>query len=208
MYKTCQVVMNPAQKESKVGDYVIGFYGSLLIAGIKLAADRLKKPFNEQHLYVVSNEKNLKDETIVYCDGSSKFYPKGIYTVDGGMGGELYFLKSLDGKKDFCLRNGCEVQKVIASTDKDLFIPLIDVSFIEEYYAVSGDINYVMVECTPEGKIKNKLNRIIIKPLKTSWTKQEVREIAKHFKSVGHREGNSNWYSFDEIEFEQKIYKL
>jgi hypothetical protein len=205
MYKTCKVVMVPAQKESKEGDYIFGLYGPLLLSGIKKPM-RLGKPFNEQHLYVVSNEKNLKDGTIVYCDGSSKFYPKGIYTVDGGMGADLYFLKSLDGKEDYCLRNGCEVQKVIASSDRELFVPLIDVSFIEEYCAVSGNINYVMVECTSEGKIKTKFNRIIIKPLKTSWTKEEMRDIAKHFKAVGCRDNDNIWWPYDEEEFENHIY--
>jgi hypothetical protein len=90
-------------------------------------------------------------------------------------------------------------QKVEATTDKSLGLPLIPQSFIEEYVQKQGKIDKVKIQMENwEPKIQSILGpqqdneylpkseqEVIILPIKDSWNREEVRHIAMKAWGVG-----------------------
>ena len=147
-----------------------------------------------KHLYVTSDEKPKEGDWVFNEDLQMVFIQVGVPT------------------------GTCE--KVIATTDPLLNLPIIPQSFVQLYvdnYQEGEIIKEVVVEyeeCMAEGcngtgeqLLTNSDNEISIKPLKQSWSREEVQALVEEAYLLGYNSKHSAIPDLDEMN-ELSIWKL
>lgn len=119
-----------------------------------------KELFNQEeielyHLYFLSNEEIKEDDWVI--DTVSNIVFKGKNT-------------------EYC-------RKIVYASDTSLRLPQIPYSFIKKYIDENGKIEKVWVEILPEewdieGEVKINEERILITPVKSSFTKDDMIRVA------------------------------
>jgi hypothetical protein len=166
---------------------------------------------NETIYYVVDDEPIRSDDKILHKNK--------VYTVSKNRG--LYLstieLTNIDLRTDTC-------KKILASTDKELDLPKIPVSFIKELDKIK-ELHNVSLQCfldyskipndedmdLPWGayveyKLQvNESNEVIIKPSKNSWNRNEILDILTEFETLcSLYQSNKDWFPQKKAEFLKK----
>lgn len=169
-YKTCKVVMLPNSGNAKLGDIFKRISTDILMLDGESIGDLLininpsvtvsNEKFEAQHLYILSDDKIKMGDWVI-----------NNFDYDN----PVLFIADLD-----FFNVGIEANKVIASTNSSLGLPMIPEWFIKEYVAKQGKIDEVEVVCYMN-YISNELiiigGEIFIKKPKTTWTKEEVIQL-------------------------------
>lgn len=128
MFKNHSLVMLDTEKPSHIvkNNNVNGlFYGGMAV----LASKRLGSCTN-QHLYLLS-EDSIKESEL--GEQRNTGY---MYNIKDGF---IFFTEDMYFYRNYC-------KQVIATTDESLGLPLIPLSFVEEFISVNGKIGMVKIE--------------------------------------------------------------
>ena len=196
MYKTCNIVMLPTKNKATKEELFIESNNQLDISCMNIGCR-----FNAQHLYITSDEEIKKND---WCYNSKrKSIGLGKYMIGTN---EFIFCKKIIATTDTSLKLYDSEVLVSASgfsmnTD-DINLPQPPQQFIQKYieeYNKGNVITKVMVEyevmdiSTMTSDIKtypnlnietlkiNSDNTINIKPIKDSWSREEVIELLNKF---------------------------
>lgn len=194
MFKPANVVMLPTENKVMIGDYIISLIGNKLFSGIKVRESDVQEI--NQHLYITSDKK-IKDSEIgiPYCitwaNGKSEVFCSNNRISDS---------RKLVAKR------------IIATTNSQYkSLPQLSKQFIQQYiveYNKSNASIKVEVEYEDNGeegwsgsnedgepiwieKFQLKVNpdnTINIKPIKDSWSKEEVIRLCE----IAYFNGNNN----------------
>lgn len=183
MYKKHQVVMLATNQKQEIGSLLS--YKQIPIPQLTFSTKSFQEAINRridenpnspstvknQHLHILSDDEIKKGDWFINVLQDNTIYQNNI--------------KNYNTDKNY-------LKKIIATTDSSLELPQIPQSFIQYYvdqYNSGKAIDYVEVEYTsrifiPDGtlydlKINN--NTISIKPIKDSWSREEVEQILVNY---------------------------
>lgn len=142
--------------------------------------------YKERNLYYNQANFNDIDETI---------YKHLYLTSNKEIKKNDYFICNktiMQAVRNYDKSENLEINKIEATTDKSLELPLIPESFIKKYIEKQGQVNEIMIEIEEFGGqiINNELksitttiktrndNTVIIHKIKDSWNKEELKQIA------------------------------
>ena len=171
-YQECNVVMLPTKQYNREGILVVREHDNKLM----MHTDKVEFHGQNQHLYITNPNEEIKEGDWFYDK-----YANQVFQVN-----EHHVIA-----KWWC--------KIIATTDESLGLPQIPIDFIKQYCELNG-INKVLVwyDITYGDEVghpmhwgqiekrKSKLiissdNTILIKPIKDSWSREEVIELLRQY---------------------------
>ena len=160
------------------------------------------KSINPQHFYILSDEKVKKGDNVLYNDkknGSCIYNVKSLKGYSENDKSSVYLDKIGYIPETF-------IKKVIASTDCSLNLHLIHQSYINYYieeYNKGNVIEEVEMEFVivdfDNNKVEHKIqminNTISIKPIKDSWSREEVITLLNKYEKDTNYYGRDGYYS-------------
>ena len=220
MKKKCKIVMLPTDEKA---------YSSLVLDKtntLRVLVGPIKKnpAFTPQHLYILSpDEESIKEGDYVYHEQMFNHIGfTGIAIAKERLSNQDFRFESILDNSQYYLST--KSPKVIATTNSSLNLPLIPTIYLKEYivsYNAGNIPTEVEVEYEDNGHedwigdgfngepfwneriepwINRKDNTISIKPIKDSWTREEVKKlICSIVNDINRLYGNNLYDELDTI---------
>jgi len=189
----CKVVMLPTEKAtshiSMRNDNSGGVpYGTLQYADKLSTIDKTNLRWTSQHLYLVSNRAIEKgnDFLVNGCVLKCKYIKKSVYGT--GFFNIIVDFFGLEHHETVC-------ERVEASSNKKLNLPLLPIPFLKKYVEKQGNIKDVLIEmgryCSDYDDVEGWLapvtrsdNTVILDKVRDNWKLEDIRELCqKAFKA-------------------------